>query len=430
VAHRALLALTAVIFGITIVAKDGTGPAGPALLLAGVVTFAALIVLERRVPRLTAPQVMTFSALVLIIAVAVPPQASRDLWSYAMYGRAVSHYHESPYTHVAADHPGDPIFPQVHRAWHHTPSVYGPVFTAVSAAGMAAAGNSPLKVRLFFQGLAAAAVLTALALLHRSGAPPGALLLLGLNPVTVIGIVNNGHNDILVGVGVLAAVLLLRARRTRAAGVALALACLVKVVAVVPLGALAIWLWRRDRRAAVEMAGVGGAIAAFGYLMSGGMSALSPLEHASGHISEMSVLDGMEDAARAASATPSLVVWLVVAIAIAVVVLGWQRRNDPTAVAVAAVFAYLLAAPYVLPFYAGWILPTLALTWRSRLSRMAMAHSCAMLVLYSVRAWTTPDLRHWLDTGRGVLPVFEVAVLLALMVAGWRRRQATELVPR
>jgi hypothetical protein len=427
-----LLWITTVISAVVVIdGADGTSAAGPVFLIAAFAAFALLLHREMRRPALRSRDVWLATAALLALAVVIPPQSSRDLWSYAFYGRAVSQYHESPYTHVPAEHPHDPAVERSNRVWDHTPSVYGPAFAAVSAVGMRAAASSPLRMRLFFQGLAALAVLAVLAVLHRRGAPPGALALVGLNPLTVASIVNNGHNDLFVGLAVLGAVLLARDRHGAATGAVSGLACLVKISALLPLGALVFWLWRRDRVAALRAAAAGAAVVLVGYALAGGTAALAPLRTASGHISESSIWDPLQDVHRHGGPVPALVIWLPVALVATIVVVGWQRRSDPVAVTVAAVLAYILAAPYVLPWYVGWILPLLALTWRSRLTRLVIAWSALAMVAYSLRPTMAAPLRSLLEETRGGMPVFETLALLALVVVAWRGRQATEeLVPR
>jgi hypothetical protein len=411
-------------------AGDGTGHAGPAFLLAAFVAFAVLIVTEVRRPGLRLRHVWIATGFVMAVAVAVPPQSSHDLWSYAVYGRSVSKYHESPYTHDPDDYRHDPIATRVSKGWEDAPSVYGPAFTAVSAAGTAATGDSPLRVRLFFQGLAAASLVAALLVLQRSGAPPGALAILGLNPLVTTSIVNNGHNDLLVGVAVLAGVLLARDRRGIAAGAVLGLAFLVKAAALVPLAALVCWLWRRDRRAAVGTAAVGGAVAVVGYALAGGTAALAPMHAASRYVSASSFWHVVErDHGR--RDLPGLFVWGTIAILLVVIAVGWQRRNDPVAITIAAVLGYLLAAPYALPWYVGWLLPAAALTWRSRLSWLATTYTAVALLVYNNRPVMAPDVREFLLHAREVLPVVDPAVPVVRVVVVWRRRQATDvLVPR
>src|SRR5205807_6182249 len=94
-------------------------------------------------------------------AVALAPTGSRDVWSYAAYGREVAIYHESPYVHRPAEHPADPIVERVSPGWRHTRSVYGPVFVGLASA-IALATSNPLILRLTFQFLAAAALLASL----------------------------------------------------------------------------------------------------------------------------------------------------------------------------------------------------------------------------------------------------------------------------
>ena len=173
--------------------------------------------------------VVLLAAPLLGLAVAVPPHGSHDLWSYAMYGRMVSHYHASPYRHIPAEYAGDPMRHLV--TWTHTKSVYGPVFTAVSAVLMTVAGGSTLLARLAFQGTAALALVAIVGMLWRREVSPVALALLVLNPVVVIGIVNGGHNDLLVGGLALAAVYRLQQQRPVVAGALLASAGLIKVSA-------------------------------------------------------------------------------------------------------------------------------------------------------------------------------------------------------
>ncbi|HEX2191872.1 MAG TPA: hypothetical protein VHH09_01640, partial [Acidimicrobiales bacterium] len=160
------------------------------------VAFAALAVLvgsERRHRRLGRREVGLAAAALLVLAVVVPPRQSGDLWSYAMYGRMVSEYQVSPYRHTPAEFRTDPIGQRVPRFWERSRSVYGPGFTAVSVAGMAVAGRSPLVARLFFQGLAALAVALALVLVDRRSRDPVALAFLAVNPLTVVSVVNGGH---------------------------------------------------------------------------------------------------------------------------------------------------------------------------------------------------------------------------------------------
>src|SRR5450432_3652418 len=72
-------------------------------------------------------------ALALLVAIAVPPRGSHDLWSYVMYGRTLAIHHASPYVHAPGAYPGDPFLHLVGSGWKGTTSIYGPLFTAISA---------------------------------------------------------------------------------------------------------------------------------------------------------------------------------------------------------------------------------------------------------------------------------------------------------
>jgi len=69
-----------------------------------------------------------------VIVLLGPPLLSTDVFSYQMYGRMLTIYHTNPYTHGAISTPLDPLYPYIGAGWIYTPSVYGPLFTFISAA--------------------------------------------------------------------------------------------------------------------------------------------------------------------------------------------------------------------------------------------------------------------------------------------------------
>lgn len=352
-----------------------------ALLAVAAVAFAGVLVAHARRPFLSVRAVVVGSAVLVGVAVAVPPQGSADLWSYAAYGRIVAHYHRSPYRTEPDDlAPADPIGARVSPAWRATPSVYGPAFVAVAAGGSKLAGSSPTANRLFWQGLAAVAVLASLVLLARQGAGAGALAFLGLNPAVALTVVNGGHNDALVGLGVLAGVMLAERRRPVPAGAALGLAALVKVVALLPLGAVAVWTWRRgDRRGATRTLGTGAGLVLLGYALAGGRAALRPLSALAGAHSRASAWTLLGRVVPVLE-TPAVAVCALVVVLGAVVLGRWR---PPLALLVGAVVVIsLVGAPYVLPWYAASALPVLALHWRSPVAFVGTATALGLAASY------------------------------------------------
>src|ERR1041384_7655942 len=113
-------------------ALGGRGRTGWFLLAVAAGTVASLAIARRGDLGMRAAVIAC--AALIAFAVAMPPRSSRDLWAYAMYGRIVSAHHASPYTHLPLAYPHDAYLARMHPAFRNTRSVYGPAFTAVSAA--------------------------------------------------------------------------------------------------------------------------------------------------------------------------------------------------------------------------------------------------------------------------------------------------------
>jgi hypothetical protein len=361
------------------------------------------------------------------LALIAPPVGSTDVSSYAVYGRMVAARHASPYTHVPADYPNDPWYPRMATFWHHTGSVYGPLFTGVSAAGMRWAGASALKGRLFFQLLAAIAFLVCVWLVDRATrGDPAALAFVAVNPMLIAIAVNGGHNDILVGAAVLAGVALVMQRRPRlvAAGVVLALGILVKVIGALALVALVLWLWRhRGRAVTATVAGAAAITTAAGFLLAGGPSAMRPVLHASQQQQLPSfwayprrwLTTG--HGAASAQHTVGRLALLTVAIVAAAAIVIYLRERTPVLPVAGALFAFLVAGAYLMAWYPEWVLPLIALQWRRKLS-LAIAAFAGVLTLAQTERPSqlnglTYDVVHFLrDTA---LPVAELAIIALLV---------------
>ena len=176
-------------------------------VLVATATCGTLAVLEHR-RRVLGPHVVVAAiAVVFAVAVLVPPRTSNDLWSYTMYGRIVTVHGASPYSHVPHDFTSDPFLTRVSPIWRHRGSVFGPLWVGWSAVGTSVAGDSALASRLFFQLTAAAVAAAILLVVWRRTRSPAALIWLGLQPVFGAMAVNGGHNDLVVGLAILAAAL-------------------------------------------------------------------------------------------------------------------------------------------------------------------------------------------------------------------------------
>src|SRR6516165_5900218 len=130
----------------------------------------------------------------------VPPFGSSDHLSYAAYGRMLVTGH-NPYTTTPAQLAalGDPVARAV-QDWSGSPSVYGPLATAIQGLASLAGGTS-VRLTVFVLGLAnlAAFAVTAL-LLHRMTRPDPvrqlrAALLWAANPLLLQVLVAGAHVD-------------------------------------------------------------------------------------------------------------------------------------------------------------------------------------------------------------------------------------------
>jgi hypothetical protein len=336
---------------------------------------------------------------------------------------------------VPAAFPHDPMFHLIARGWRHTGSVYGPGFVAMSAVGTAATGVSQLATRLFFQVFEAMVLGAALLIVWRRTRDPLALAFIALNPALIL-VVNGGHNDIVVGVALLAGTLLLTEGHPRAAGLVLGAGALVKLVLVLPVGALLLWVWRRrGPRVAVELGASAGILVGGAYLAAGGQEALGPLLHASNQHSRSSLwqiatqwLAGPLDVHRST--------WFSIEGAAALVLIGMvvvlvvhsatreaaQSASEPSTgviVAGTAALVYLLAGAYILPWYSAWALPVLALVWNSHVAVLAAGQAALISVAYAAPLVFGGVVRGY---AHDVVPVLLLGALAYLVVSAWRGR--------
>ncbi len=255
--------------------------------------FAALalaLIVGRWRRALRMPIVVALSAVLLVVGVARWPRDSTDVWSYAAYGRMVSHYGASPYRHVPVEYSNDRAIRRVKPTWQNTSSVYGPLWNGISAGVVSVTQTHLQSTRIWFQTLAALSVFLAVLLIARRTRSPAAVALIGLNPLVIFDVVNGGHNDALVGLALLVGVLLASRERFKLAALAIALGALVKLVALLGLVALIVWIVRkRGVRPAAIATGVGGGVIAAGYALSGGLDALTPLRDARLQMSRNSI---------------------------------------------------------------------------------------------------------------------------------------------
>lgn len=187
-------------------------------------------------PRTVIALAVTYHVVVLVL----PLLFSRDVYSYAYYGRIAAVYHANPYVATPSDFPSDSLAQYVGPRWVGTPAVYGPLFTLVSS-GVARTFGSVTAAITAFRLIAIAASLGTIAVLAplvrrvRPDREAFAVAMIGLNPVVLFQSVASGHNDLLVALSIAGALALVFGGKELSATAVLSLGTMVKATAAVPL---------------------------------------------------------------------------------------------------------------------------------------------------------------------------------------------------
>ncbi len=310
-------------------------------------------------------------ALAVLIVADLAPVGSSDPASYAAYGR-IAALGGDPYVTTPAQL-GGAYLHLVSEGWRNTPSVYGPVATWWQAAAAFVGGERPwLTIWVLMLANAAAFLGTGYLLIRTADDPVRAGLLWTANPLLIGVLVAGGHMDTLVACLAVCAIHFVRRADRRhhdlIVGVLVGLACGVKISAVL-LGVGLAWPllrsgdWRRAAR--VTCAATLTLAVLYGVY---GLHALAPLSAASHLVSEPSlwtVFDrfGTAFLGRHAAEAATGVLWPVLMLALAWVLCRRVPADTPAVVAVpfALAFAWVLTAPWTMPWYAApaWTLAAL-----------------------------------------------------------------------
>lgn len=331
------------------------------------------------------------ASLGLVFAVTFAPATSKDFNAYAIYGRMIETYNLSPYTHTPLDIAFDPWVARGSVFWIDSPSLYGSLFSSVSALVMWLVGDSVAMTRFAFQCVAASALIVSALTIWRGSQSRFLALVFLLNPLVLTLGVNDAHADLLVGAFVVIACVLLAeksadaespnvvgARRVLFAGIAVGCAISIKIVAFAALATAMMWLIH-DRYVNRGLRGIaivrdamvfacGASAALLGWAaLCGGLDSFFAVFHATNRHSRFTVWNPMVDLLEghfAANRAEGLVgigaLLLTAIITVLIVKKGFQHRSIAV-VLVAGMLAYQIAGAYVLAWYVLWSLPTLYL---------------------------------------------------------------------
>ena len=204
-------------------------------------------------------------------------------------------------------------------------------------------------------------------------------------------VVNAGHNDALVGLGLLAGVLLAKRDRHTLATLAFTAAALVKATAGLALIAYFVWLvYRRGPGALVRPVAVTLAVTLPMVLVAGlERDRPAPRGPRDGPPTcAVEPADARWDRARLGYGIPELEpqerfsTWALVTVLAIAAVFVVSRLKEPTPlfVVAGALLAYLLASTYTAPWFAAWVLPLLALRWRWHVGVYTLAFFAIVMI--------------------------------------------------
>ncbi len=349
------------------------------MLIAMLVAYLVLVAAVRTLPM----RAIVISVLVLhVIFLLGPPLQLSDLFNYLGYARLGGLHHLNPYTHVIGQEVHDPVYR--FASWHNLHSPYGPLFTAVTYP----LGLLPLPLAYWIlKTVTMLASLGFIALVWRCAQKLGrdprfAVVFVALNPIYLIYAMGGFHNDFILLVPSMGAILLLLERRYRAAGAVLMLAVAIKFSALLLLPFLLVATRAPKARSQLVIGAVLAAlplaalsVALFGF-------SIPNLQDQSTLLTNFSIPNVFGLLIGVGGAAPALLrvgnVALVVTIALLL-----RRRHDWLSQAGWGTLALIASLAWLVPWYVVWLLPLAALGTSLRLRRAALVLTVYLVIAFA-----------------------------------------------
>ena len=326
------------------------------------------------------------SAAVVAVMVSLTPVGSSDTASYAAYGRIAAlggnPYLTSPQAWLRHHHNYYPYLRLIGSSWTKQASVYGPFATAIQRFAASIGGADPATTIWILMILNGAVFLAVgWLLLKTSDDKVRATLFWTANPVIIQQLVSGGHMDTFVAAAAICAIQV--ARRVSGSwgdvliGVLIGLGIGIKATAaLVALGLAWPMLLRREWLRVARIGVVSLVVVALQY-SSWGLAALGPLFQGSQWVilpSPWRFVEMVGHALNISQGTTAIVIGCLWPIAM--IILAWliyQRisSDQPREVVApfALTFAWVLAAPWVFPWYTAIAWVALTQVPRNRMTR-------------------------------------------------------------
>ena len=286
---------------------------------------------------------------------AAPPLLSDDVNRSVWEGRIQVHG-GNPY--LWRDRPEarkwEPLRDEVWRGLNHPgyTAVYPPLWQ-LAARAVVALHDSVTAMKALLVGCEALALAALAAVLRRRGLPLSRLLIVAWSPLARVEVAGSGHNEAFGVLWLTLSLWALEARRPLLSALAAALGVQAKFLP----GLVAVAWARRYRIWHVAAATLVAAAVVLPYREAGPSLWLSLDKYASFWLFNETLFAPLALIAGSHRAAVSVAALLVLGLAVGLAV----RGADAVAAATAVVAASLLLSPNVLPWYALWLLPLLAL---------------------------------------------------------------------
>ena len=354
------------------------------------------------------PQRLIAGSILAVIALMVtPPVDNADPVMYAAFGRIAVLGH-SPYVMTPGQlrATGDPVGDEVAPYYWSFPSRYGPVATVTEAAASELARDSSARTIFWMKvwnGLAYLALVLALDRIVRTDPARRirAHLLWSLNPLMLLALMANGHNDVLAAAAGTSALFALRrvdSRRALLAGLLLGLAAATKAQYAL-FGAGLAWTARHSRRALTILALGAAAILIPAYLLAGraAISATLGLTNlkSAGPWFAVAKLMGWQHQIGTVN-----ILGLIASVVLAVILL-WRMPAGPRdlpaiRIALALTLGLLVVSPLQYVEYDAMLFPLLAVMPATRLDWVVVVRAIGLAAV--TEPYFTAEDPHWLTT--------------------------------
>jgi hypothetical protein len=354
--------------------QTGVHLGGIAVTVVIAAMLASYLLAVRSAGRLSPLMVLGTIAALHALMLLAPPLFSTDVFSYQFYGRIGQVYHANAYLSGPWALNPDPLYHYIGSKWISVPTVYGPLFTALSYP------LAPLSIPtdvFVYKAIAAVSSLAVVALVWNGARlrgidPVKAAVLVGLNPLVVVYGVGGGHNDLLMLVPMLAGVVLLLQRRGRLGAGAIVAGVGIKLTAglLFPFalaGARGPLLSTRRRDLLIGAGITAALLSIFAVILfgAGPLHLPATIEKVQGKGSNWQSIPGFIGTRLGLGAVghpAALILGGVFVVALVWLLWRvWRGELDWIAGAGWATLALLVTAASLLPWYVAWLIPLAAL---------------------------------------------------------------------